>query len=82
MARHPWTADERAILESLAAHRCWISEARARMPHRSEPSIRCMMQTIRAETGVTHADAPWMAAAVDASRELLAALQRTGLRPA
>lgn len=82
MARLTWTADERAILETLAGHRHWINEAMEQLPHRSEASVRCMMQTIRAETGVTHADAPWMAAAVDASRELLAALQRTGLRPA
>lgn len=83
MASQPWSEEDIAFLETLATRRYWIKLALERLPHRTEPAIRCMMQKIRADLGIggTQFLNAWMIDAMDGTRQLLAALNRTGLRP-
>lgn len=84
MASAPWTDEEREFLEGLADRRDWICEAVVRFPDRSEPAIRCMMQRIRCDRGMgdtRFVDGPWMIDAMNGTKRLFEALQRTGLRP-
>lgn len=84
MASAPWTEQDRVFLEDLAGRRNWIATAKERFPDRSEPAIRCMMQRIRCDLGMSDGrfvDGPWMIDAVNGTTRLFEALQRTGLRP-
>lgn len=84
MASLPWSAEEMAALEAFAERRDWIAEATQLLPHRTRAGLRCMMQKIRADLGMSDGravDFCWMADAVEGSKRLLDALDRTGLRP-
>jgi hypothetical protein len=56
----------------------------ARFPDRSEAAVRCMMQKVREDMGVTESrfmENAWMADAHNGTAMLLDRLMQTGLRP-
>lgn len=84
MASRPWTDSDVAFLKTLADRRDWITKAVAKFPDRTEAAVRCMMQKVRQDIGSTDSrfcDNAWMASAAHASKQLLIALETTGLRP-
>jgi hypothetical protein len=84
MASRPWADEDRAFLETLADRRDWIEVAMDRFTDRSPAAVRCMMQKVRTDLGMTDqrtVDGCWIADAINASGRLLAALQSSELRP-
>lgn len=84
MASPPWTDADRAFLKRLSVRRDWIEEAMNRFPDRSEAAVRCMMQKVREDMGVTESrfmENAWMADAHNGTAMLLDRLMQTGLRP-
>jgi hypothetical protein len=84
MASRPWADEDRAFLEMLADRRDWIEVAMDRFTDRSPAAVRCMMQKVRTDLGMTDqrtVDGCWIADAINASGRLLAALQSSELRP-
>lgn len=84
MASRPWEQHEVEVLEELSARRDWINDAVSMLPDRSVKSLRSRMQLVRREAGTdtsNFVDTAWMANAAWASGQLLAAINRAGVRP-
>lgn len=84
MASRPWSEEEAEILEQFADHRNWLDKALEHLPDRTPTALRSRMQLIRAGTGRsnTHSNgSEWMNEAASASRQLLEAIERAGVRP-
>jgi hypothetical protein len=84
MASRPWSDEEAEILEQFADHRDWLDKALEHLPDRTPTALRSRMQLIRAGTGRSNAHSngsEWMSDAMNASRQLLEAIQRAGVHP-
>jgi hypothetical protein len=74
-----WSPRDRAYLETLAERRDWIEEAQAKFPNRTVAAIRCMMQKVRAELGLTQPR--YVDGATQRQDRLMDALTVSGQRP-
>jgi hypothetical protein len=81
----PWSDDELQVLEDFAECRNWIDAALAELPGRTKAAARSMMQKVRIRLGACSSpkihEGSWMVNAINGSRQLLEALERSGLRP-
>lgn len=74
-----WSQADRDCLKALANRRDWIDSAVERLPNRTVAALRCMMQKVREEMGLTQPRFAERASGADG--RLLEALQLTGERP-
>jgi hypothetical protein len=85
VASTPWRTEDREFLKGVAGRRDWITVAIERFPDRSEAAIRCMMQKVRIDLGLSGEHGPgnaWITDARNGSRDLLRAQLSTGAFPA